>query len=55
VKFIAAMENVAVDVADNRIGKDLLFEIINAIIYEEDYSEELKLKIIYAKGFDNQD
>jgi death-on-curing protein len=50
-RFIAEMENVAVDVADNRIDKDLLFEIINSIIYEDDYSEELKLKIIYAKSF----
>lgn len=54
-RFISEMENIAVDVADNRIDKDLLFEIINSIIYEEDYSEELKLKIIYAKGFNNED
>ncbi len=53
-RFISEMENVAVDVADNRIGKDLLFEIINSIIYEDDYSEELKLKIIYSKGFGNE-
>ena len=53
-RFIAEMENVAVDVADNRIDKDLLFEIINSIIYEDDYSEELKLKIIYAKGLNNE-
>lgn len=54
-RFIAEMENIAVDVADNRIDKDLLFEIITSIIYEEDYSEELKLRIIYAKGFNNAD
>lgn len=54
-RFIAEMENIAVDVADNRIDKDLLFEIIYSIIYEDDYSEELKLKIIYAKGLDNGD
>jgi death on curing protein len=54
-RFIAEIENIAVDVADNRIDKDLLFEIISSIIYEEDYSEELKLKIIYAKGFNNED
>ncbi len=46
VKFIIEMENIAVHVADNRIDKDLLFEIITSLIYEEDYSEELKLKII---------
>jgi len=45
-KFIIEMENIAVYVADNKMDKDLLFEIITSIIYEEDYSEELKLKII---------
>lgn len=50
-RFISEMENIAVDVADNRIDKDLLLEIITSIIYEDDYSEELKLKLIYAKGF----
>ena len=45
-KFIIEMENIAVQVADNRIDKDLLFEIITSLIYEDDYSEELKLKII---------
>ncbi len=42
------MENIAVDIADNRIDKELLHEIIISIIYEDDYSEELKLKIIAA-------
>lgn len=37
-----------VHVADNRIYKDLLFEIISSLIYEEDYSEELKLKMIHS-------
>lgn len=45
-KFIKQTENIAVDVADNRVDKDLLFEIIFSILYELDYSEELKLKII---------
>jgi death-on-curing protein len=48
------MENIAVDVADNRIKKDLLFEIIWSIIYEEDYNEELKIKIMYAKGLNDE-
>ena len=48
-KFIIEMENIVVDVADNRIDKDLLFEIITSLLYEDDYSEELKLKIINAK------
>jgi death-on-curing protein len=53
-RFISEMENIAVDVADNRINKDLLFEIICSIIYEDDYTEELKLKIIYAKGLSDE-
>jgi death-on-curing protein len=50
IRFIEEMENIAVDVADNRIDRDLLFEIISSIICEDDYSEELKLKIALAKG-----
>lgn len=48
-KFINLMENFAVDVADNIINRELLIEIIASIIYEEDFSYELKLKIIEAK------
>jgi death on curing protein len=47
-KFIIEMENIAVYVADNRIDKNLLKEIIISIISEEDYNEELKIKIIDA-------
>lgn len=46
--FIERLENIAVYVADNKIDKDLLFEIIQSIIYEADYSETLKLKIYNA-------
>ena len=48
-RFIEQMENITVDVAVNRIDKELLYEIIISLLYEEDYSESLKLKIIYAK------
>lgn len=44
-KFISNMENVAVHVANNKISRELLYEILFSIIYEADYSEELKLKI----------
>lgn len=54
-RFIEEMENIAVDVADNRVDKNLLDELITSIIYEDDYSEELKLKLIYAKGFNNEE
>ena len=49
-RFIREMENFSVDVADNRIDKDLIFEIISSLIYQTDFSEELKLKIITAKS-----
>lgn len=48
-KFILEMENVVVDVADNVFDRDLLYEIVISILYEDDYSEELKMKIIQAK------
>lgn len=47
-KFIIEMENIAVHIADNRIDKNLLGEIIQSLVYEDDYSENLKLKIIHA-------
>ena len=47
-KFIIEMENIAVYVADNKIGKELLREIIGSILIEDDFNEELKLKIIEA-------
>jgi death-on-curing protein len=47
-KFIVAMENIAVEVAKNLITKDLLKEIITSILEEQDYNEQLKLKIINA-------
>lgn len=47
-RFIIEMENIAVHVADNRIDKDLLFEIIYSVINEGDFSENLRLKIIDA-------
>lgn len=47
-RFIIEMENIAVYVADNLISKELLLEIISSILYEDDYEESLKLKIIDA-------
>ncbi|SDA39812.1 death on curing protein [Algoriphagus alkaliphilus] len=48
-KFILTMENIVVDVANNKIDRELLYEIVQSLLYEEDFSEELKLKIIDAK------
>lgn len=47
-KFVIEMENVTVAVAQNLIDKDMLHEIIYSIVNEDEYSEELKLKIINA-------
>lgn len=42
------MENITVWVAANIIDKDLLHKLISSIIYEDDYSEELKLELYQA-------
>jgi len=47
-KFIQEMENISYHLAAGVIDKDFLLEIIQSIIYEEDYSEELKLRIANA-------
>lgn len=46
--FMEKMENIVVWLADGKIDKDLLREILCSIIEEDDFSEELKLKIIEA-------
>lgn len=45
-RFIREMENISIHVASGKIDRDLLKEIITSIIYEDEYSEELKIKII---------
>lgn len=47
-RFVLEMENIAVYVADNVIGKDLLRSIVEALLYEEDYPESLKLAMVDA-------
>jgi len=47
-RFIHEMENIVVWVADNVIDKTLLHQIICSILYEEDYSESVKLALIEA-------
>ncbi len=47
-EFLYKMEIISYHVAANNIDKALLFEIITSILNDEDYSEELKLKIAYA-------
>lgn len=47
-RFIREMENFAVHVANNKVDKELLLEIVTSLIYEADFSEELKIKIIIS-------
>lgn len=47
-RFIKEMENIAVNVADNKIDKALLHEIICELIYKLEFSESLRLKLAQA-------
>ena len=47
-RYIQEMENIAVHVANNKIDKKLLHEIICEIIYRIEFSEPLRLKIAIA-------
>lgn len=51
--FLLRMENIVVWVAEGKISKDLLGEIIQSLIEEDDYNETLKLKILEAVNFNN--
>lgn len=54
-RFVKELENIAVWVADNIIDKDLLFDIIESLIYEDDYSESIKLKLVQMWLSNSQD
>lgn len=54
-KFVFEMENIVVWVAENKIGKELLQEIITSIIMDDDYPEALKLKIVTATEENNDE
>lgn len=47
-RFVQELENISVWVAENRVSKELLREIIYSIMMEDEFSEELKLAIISA-------
>ena len=46
--FAIEMENIVVWLEQERISRDLLAEIIESLIYEEDFNEGLKLKLAIA-------
>jgi len=45
-RFLYKMETISYHLAAGRIDKDFLHDIIDSLVYEEDYSEEIKLKLI---------
>lgn len=46
--FIREMENIVVWVAENKISKSLLKELLSYIIMRQNYPEELKLNLVKA-------
>ena len=50
--FFYRMESISLHVAAGNIDYELLHEIITSILYEEDYNETLKAKILdaFSKG-----
>ena len=52
--FIEVMENYVVWVADNKIGKELLLEIITSLINDVSLSNSIKLKVINALNDDQE-
>ncbi len=46
--FAREMEPISHHLAAGRINKELLHDIIHSILYEEEYSESLKLRIIHC-------
>jgi death-on-curing protein len=53
-RFIREMENISYHVARDMIDKGLLNEIINALLFNEEDDEELKLKILRAISSDHE-
>jgi death on curing protein len=51
-KFVLEMENIAVWLAEGKISKDLLGELIESLVFEEDFSEALKFKLACAVMYD---
>jgi death-on-curing protein len=47
-RFVLEMENIAVYVADNVVNKELLRELVASLLYEDDFSESIKLALIDA-------
>jgi death on curing protein len=46
------MENIVVWLAENKIKEELLKDLIESLIHEDDYNEELKLRLFLAVSVD---
>lgn len=46
-KFTLEMENIVVWLADGKISKDLLHKLITSLIMDDDYSESLKMELLF--------
>jgi len=53
-EFIRKMENISYHVAAGKIDKELLREIMEAILSGDDENEELKIKIWHTISDDNE-
>ncbi len=49
-KFVLEMENIVVWLAENKISKDLLLQLVTSLILDDEYPEALKLELIDAVG-----
>ncbi|MFV0390292.1 MAG: type II toxin-antitoxin system death-on-curing family toxin [Paludibacteraceae bacterium] len=45
-RFLYKMETISYHLAAGRINKDFLRKIVDSIVYEEDFSEEIKIRLI---------
>ena len=47
-KFLVDKENIAACIADNKVSKELFRGLVVSLLTEDDYSDEVKLKLIDA-------
>lgn len=47
-RFLYKMETISYHLAAGRIEKEFLRDIIESLVYKEDFSEEIKLKLIHC-------
>lgn len=52
-RFLYKMETISYHLAAGRIEKEFLRDIIDSMVYEEDFSEEIKLKLIHCISDEN--